>query len=571
MIIFNKISFKNFMSYGNVMTEIPLDNYHISVIVGRNGSGKSTIIAAICYALYGKPFNDANKSKIINSINGKNLLVELNINVNGIDYMIRRGQKPNIFEIYKNGNLIPQESSVHVYQDMLENQILKLNIKTLKQTILIGTASFTPFMELSANDRRAVIENVLGVEILSEMNQLVRVKESSNKNLIQEINTKINNIKIKINSEKDQIETITKMNNTNKEKYVQLIEEANKEIEETQIKVDQANAELEKLLPLKSKYDKVKELRNELKTRLSNINTLINKAKKELNFINSYESCPTCNQVITEMHKAMIKSKTDETIDSHKDEIEEISTKIKSYNELEVKLEKVIDTIYNININITKYNSRINYLSKSVKNYQTELDKPHESLDDINEHKQLIIELAQQAKDMLVERNKAVKESQLISDSMLLLKDNGIKSSIVNQYLPLINQKINQYLETFEFFLTVELDNQFNETIRARDRDIYSYQNLSQGERRRLDLAIILTWRYIISMRNDFNTNLLFVDELLESGLDADGIDSVMISLRNMMNTNIFIITHNQGIQDSRVDKYYKVSKENQFSVLEES
>lgn len=568
MITFEKIRFKNFMSYGGATAEFDLKSNQMTAILGENGVGKTSFINAISYALFGKSFNSVPKSKIINSINGKNLLVELDFTVNGVQYKVRRGMKPNIFEIFENGKLITQESSTKNYQEILENEILKMNIKNLTQTVLIGSSSFVPFMELSALDRRSVVENILGLEVITKMNELLKDKLSVNTQEYQQICSLVNNIKVRLESELNQVKLLSSVRKDTREKAQKIIDANTEEIKKAEETVKKCQEELEKIKPFEEKYAKLREYRMEVSKELSSISGLLKKNRKDLQFLENHATCPMCHQDIADEHKKKLGNTLKDEAKEFETKSSEIEEKIKKLDDMEEKLQKVLKKKEEISKIVTSNNTKITGWNRENVRLLKESEETT-TTDSIEEHKANIYRLSEEAKEKLEKKKTLLDKNQIMKFSETILKDSGIKSSIIEQYLPIINHSINKYLEKMDLYVKFSFDNQFNETIRARERDEYTYQNLSQGEKRRLDMSILLTWRHISEMISQTNCNLLVIDEILDSSLDQNGADSVLGMLRDMKNLNIFIVSHRQDVQDSRFDKYIKIKKVNQFSVVE--
>lgn len=527
MITFEKIRFKNFMSYGGATAEFDLKSNQMTAILGENGVGKTSFINAISYALFGKSFNSVPKSKIINSINGKNLLVELDFTVNGVHYKVHRGMKPNIFEIFENGKMITQESSTKNYQEILENEILKMNIKNLTQTVLIGSSSFVPFMELTALDRRSVVENILGLEVITKMNELLRNKMSVNLQEYQQICSLVNNIKVKLESELNQVKLLSTVRKDTREKAQKIINANTEEIRKAEETVKKCQEELEKIKPFEEKYAKLREYRLEVSKELSSISGLLKKNRKDLNFLENHATCPMCHQDISEEHKKKLGNTLNEEAKEFEAKTSDIEKKIKKLDGMEETLQKVLKKKEEISKVVTSNNTKISGWNKENARLLKESEETT-TTDSIEAHKANIYRLSEEAKEKLEKKKSLLEENQIMKFSETILKDSGIKSSIIEQYLPIINHSINKYLEKMDLYVKFAFDNQFNETIRARERDEYTYQNLSQGEKRRLDMSILLTWRHISEMISQTNCNLLVIDEILDSSLDQNGADSVL-------------------------------------------
>lgn len=568
MIIFKTIRFKNFQSYGNAWNEINLDEHQLTAINGVNGAGKTSVSNALTFALFGKTINNVTKSKLVNAINGKGLLVEVEFENNNTPYMVRRGLKPNIFEIYRNGELINQESHVNDYQKILEDQILRMNYQSFIQCAFIGSVSFVPFFELPAVKRREVVEALLDVQVLSVMNDILKTKVQSNNQQISDIEYKINTIKSRCDSEMAIIRSLRDARQNNIEKITNHILEKEKELE-THI------ASIEKLEKIVSNREKIETMsksftdsHNDLSVRQKTLAKALKDAQKELKFIESHDYCPICHQGIGEEHRTKISegfkksiSETQANIAQYESEASELAEKEKKFSIVYKKFTEANRQLANENYAVASLNREINRLKK-------ELETPLNN-EDIQSHEEKVKDYVLEAKEVVEQKKELYAEKGVLEQASLLLKDNGIKAEIVKQYLPIINRMINHYLETMEFYITVELAEDFSETIKARDRDVFSYQNLSQGERRRLDLAILFTWRHIANLKNSCSANTLILDEI-DQGLDLEGFNIVMRLFRSLENTNIFITSHRENVHEFPFDKVITMVKKNQFSVIEE-
>lgn len=569
MIVFKKIRFKNFKSYGNAWSEVDLNRDQLTAILGQNGGGKSTILDAINFALYGKSFNSAQKSKIINSINGKNCVVELEFETNGSDYKVIRGMKPNVFEIRRNDKLITQAANTKDYQSVLEKQILKMSMKNFTQTVLVGMASFIPFMELSATDRRTIIENILGVGILTTMNGLLKTKIQQNESELNGINHELAKIRIKLDSEKLLIETLKKNHSVNAEKIEAKIGKSEEEISKHEEKLKKLNEAYSKCGILSDNYKKFKDQETSLLSEKSALNSSIKSLNKDIKFVTSHDNCPFCKQGISDEHKRSISENLGKDVEETTKKLDEIAAKLEKMADKEKRFTEAMNKMNLVSSKISEENTAVTMLNREISSLRKELSKS-KALDDVKEHEDNVRSLAVDAKDRIETKRDLVQKNAIMSMASVLLKDSGIKTAVVNQYLPTINRLVNQYLADMDFFLSFELDSQFNETIKARDRDDFTYQNLSQGERRRLDLAILFTWRRIAMLRNSCATNLLVVDEVLDSSLDEEGINMAMNLFRSFKDSNIFVISHRETIQDARFDRIIRIKKERQFSVISE-
>lgn len=564
MITFHTIKWKNFLSAGNNFTEIPLDDAKNTLIMGHNGSGKSTFLDALCFVLFGKPFRKITKGNIVNSINQKNCVVEVEFTVNSKRYKIIRGIKPAVFEIHVGSKskmvMLNQDAAAKDYQEHLEKNILKMNFKSFTQIVILGSASFTPFMQLSAADRRAVIEDLLDIQIFSSMSTIVKNKLQINKEAIE-----INRVKaISKGENKSYIESTLKSLKTNSDqKLAALITKRDdldkkKEIETTRV------AELE------TKYQSMLEGDVDLKPlRVKHGKLLAYKANMEANkdhhindnkFFDESDKCPTCRQSIEESFKeTMIKrnqkkiadiddglNKIDVQIDSCLNEIEKIEQVLKAINEIRMDLASSKSSLNAVSVSIADVVEQINGLATSDKTTQ-DTERQLETV----EHD---ISTLQKEKEALLD------ERQYIDLATTLLKDGGIKTKIIKQYLPIINKHINKYLAKLGFFVNFNINESFEESIKSRYRDEFSYHNFSEGEKLRIDLAILLTWRQIAKMKNSVNVNILVFDEILDRAMDAAGTDEfikIMWDELSNKGTNVFVISH----KDVMVDKFQRVFK----------
>jgi DNA repair exonuclease SbcCD ATPase subunit len=558
MILFQKVRWKNFLSTGAHFTEIDFTKSTNTLIIGQNGAGKSTVLDALCFGLFGKPFRKINKPQLLNSINQKDALVEVDFEVGTKKYKVIRGIKPNKFEIYVNGVLLNQDAAAKDYQDVLESQILKLNFKSFTQVVILGSASFVPFMQLSASDRRAIIEDLLDIQIFSTMNGVVKDKLSINKDALTKVKYDIALLEEKIKMQLESIEEHKKHSDAEKAKKVD--ELASSQVQAIKLTKDNElinkhiNQLQSKVGDRKQKLDKKSKGLFQVKGK---IQTNINRNEKDIEFYESNHDCPTCKQSITpEWKQTQVNEKTTK-IGTQKTNLEEVEAELTRVNteieevtgllthisEHQSEITKNNATISAINSYITKLNREITELSTKVKSSEqdnvklTSLRKELES----NE---------QGYQTLLVDK-------QYYEYAGTLLKDGGIKSRIIKQYLPIMNKLINKYLSAMDFFVNFNIDENFNETIKSRHRDEFSYANFSEGEKMRIDLALLFTWRQIAKLKNSTNTNLLILDEVFDSSLDTVGTEEFLKLINEMgTDTNVFVISH-KG--DQLFDKFRSV------------
>mgnify|MGYP003328553174 FL=1 len=569
MITFETVRWKNFLSTGNVFTEIKLNQTSNALIIGENGAGKSTILDALTFALFGKPFRKINKPALVNSVNEKGCLVEIEFKTNGKDYLIRRGIKPNIFEIYCDDTLLNQDSASKDYQEHLEKFIIKMNYKSFTQIVILGSASFTPFMQLSPADRRVVIEDLLDIQIFSVMNVIAKQKLQENKELLEK-----NRLETTGKEEKKLFveKTIRNLKTNNEEKLAKLEEEYgqyNKEIKALETEIKDLECKQEELLEKTINHSSLKEKHKKLIALQSKIDTNLNRQIKEIQFYEVNDNCPTCNQSIEKSFKKLSiehrKTKTKELENGIKDitkNIDDCVDQIATIENIITEIQKIRTTISASNAKRSSFISNLNSIEDSIEHIKHS-DKL--LLDNVNELEAVNQELA----DLQKQKDDLLNDRAYIDTALNLLKDGGIKTKIIKQYLPVINKLINKYLSQMGFFVNFNINEQFEETIKSRYRDEFSYENFSEGEKMRIDLALLFTWRSIAKMRNSVNTNLLLLDEVFDSSLDLNGTDEFIKIMWTMVeDTNVFVISHKQDQLLDKFQKVYRFTKKQNFSSL---
>jgi DNA repair exonuclease SbcCD ATPase subunit len=557
MIIFQKLRWKNFLSTGNIFTEIDLNKNSTTLIVGENGAGKSTILDALTYSLFGKPFRKVNKPQLVNSITRKDTIVEIEFHIGLISYKIVRGMKPNIFEVYQNGSLLNQSAEMKDYQEILEKQILKLNFKSFCQVVVLGSASFVPFMQLPGGQRREIIEDLLDLQIFTTMNSLLKDKISNNSEKLADVvsEQKLVSEKIKIIKE----HMLEKQLNNEK-----LITNKLDVIDDTDSKIESLNASKEKLIEackvlqqktedeqkINSRIDKLRYLRHKIEAKLAILDN-------DIKFFEKHDNCPTCKQVIAEDFKIDVVSNKQKEIDDITLGLEKLTTQ---YDEASAKLSEIVDIVSQINTNKMEQYKVENTISSLIK-YRDQL---HSEIDNINTSQAIdedikITDLENELNDVAKRYNEVSEQKNIYIAISFLLKDTGIKARIIKQYVPVINNLINKYLSAMDFFVQFELDEEFNETIKSRFRDEFSYASFSEGEKMRINLAILFTWRAIAKLRNSVSTNLLIMDEVMDGSLDLSGTEEFLKILMNLTtDSNTFIISHKT---DQLYDKFANIIK----------
>jgi len=566
MIMFRKVRWKNLLSTGNYFTEMDLSGNSNTLIVGGNGSGKSTMLDALCFGLFGKPFRDINKPQLLNSINGKDCLVEVEFDAGNKSYKIIRGIKPNKFEIYCNGELVNQEAASRDYQEHLEKFILKLNYKSFTQIVVLGSASFTPFMQLKSGDRREIIEDLLDIQIFSTMNGLVKERLSNNKDLIAQKKHEIELATQKVELLKKHIVQL-KQNNDEKVKQHESEIEGNQGVVQTLHEelsglaqdVSTLTEQISGKIEVEDKVKKIGKLESQIETNLS-------KFQRDIRFFESNDSCPTCRQAIalefkeTELAELADKvqkcnhglSELEQKLNTEQQKLNVISEFQKQIQTKQVKIATINTTITETNKYIAKLRKQIELLSDSA----SATDKEEAELTIIKEQ---LTNLSTNLRDLIDEKTYYEAASNL-------LKDTGIKTKIVKQYLPVINKLVNKYLASLDFFVNFNLDEAFKETIKSRHRDEFTYNNFSEGEKQRIDMALMLTWRAVAKLKNSSNTNLLILDETFDSSLDANGTEYLMNILHMLEGVNLFVISHKGDVLQDKFANVVRFEKVKNFS-----
>ena len=568
MIRFETIEWKNFLSTGNTSNKVDFTQHSTTLIVGKNGEGKSTILDALTFVLFNKPFRDINRPQLVNSINQKNCQVTLTFSIGPSKYKVVRGIKPAVFDIYLNDELINQDAAAKDYQKVLEQQILKLNYKTFTQVVILGSASFVPFMQLPTGQRREVIEDILDISVFSTMNQLLKEKMIGTKDELSSIETEIRILteqakaqqtllKALQNSQLQNMQTI----NSKIEAHRTEVAEHTKKISLLGIQSQGVYAEMPNEVELTGNLSKVQ-------SAWTKMDAMVNQLDTHINFFSNNEVCPSCEQGIDHDHKEKIIGNLLTDKESHLSDMKTIKAAQDKLVETHTKLNDCLSKIKDINIEISTENSSIRILESAIAELENELNQAGLQTDIEPEKDKLkaIAETALTKNNAKVELQKTQKLQEIAS---VLLKDTGIKTTIIREYLPVMNKLINKYLSAMDFFVKFELDESFNEKIKARFRDEFTYASFSEGEKMRIDLAILFTWRQIAKMKNSVNTNLLILDEIFDSSLDVAGTDyflSIMDQLGE--NTNIFVISHKGDVLLDKFKNNIRFVKHNDFSTI---
>lgn len=568
MIKFRKVRYKNFLSTGNEFTEIDLSRKKTSLIIGANGSGKSTLLDALTFGLFGRAFRKIPKTALVNSINEKQCCVEVEFQIGRQQYKVMRSIKPNKFEIYRDGKMLHQDASVRDYQAVLEQQILKLNYKSFTQVVVLGSSTFTPFMQLNTPERRAIIEDILDIQIFSVMKDCLKQRSSSLRNEYNDIKT---NIKIGENKIQSQEESMKRLEENREEMISKLTADINEH--ETQVIEYKTNirADMENVKTCMNLISDEDSVRKSLQTMLSDEKDFENERRKfikELEFYDNNDECPTCKQDIESDHKDHIVSdrstnikELDQRLTQHSETIQKINVRLEEIN-------KVHEELGQTQRAIQKEQNLIDSNEQYIKKLETQIKGLEEQEHTENDKEQL--EKYRKALDVLQGMEQNASEQKHYHDlADILLRDSGIKTKIIRQYLPIMNKLINKYLASMEFFVQFELDEEFNEQIKSRYRDNFSYASFSEGEKMRIDLSLLFTWRAIAKLKNSVNTNLLILDEVFDSSLDEGGTDEFLKILHTLDdNTNTFIISHKGESMNEKFNNIIEFEKTNNFSKI---
>jgi len=569
MITFKKLRWKNFLSTGNNWSELDFQKAKTTLVVGQNGAGKSTMLDALSFALFGKAHRNISKAQLVNSINNKGCQVEVEFNVLGSDFKIIRGIKPNKFEIWRGETMLNQDSHAKEYQKILEQNILKLNHKSFHQIVVLGSSSFIPFMQLSAQNRRDVIEDLLDINVFSKMNGILKEKTSLLKDQIKDVTHLIEVNKTKQEAQKKYIRDVKAINKEQKEEKLKLIEDHRNEIETLNTANEGLSSYVESHLSATTEQKQDKENKvKELQTYQGKFQSDIRKLVKDVKFFESNDICPSCSQPITEETKQEHILEGKERAKQLQEALETATTSIakhvESISELDVLLEDCRQKQSEMHAN----NQSISQFQSAINRTQAEIDKLDNNVD---------MDQATDDLDALVADGNGLVEDKLTYNEQYnynlvmsqMLKDTGIKTKIVKQYLPVINKLVNQYLQILDFFVSFNLDEAFQETIRSRFRDNFTYDSFSEGEKQRIDLALLFTWRQIAKMKNSVATNLLILDETFDSSLDVDGVDNLMKIIYSLgEDTNVFVISHKGEMVDGKFAQKIEVVKEKNFSKI---
>jgi len=572
MIHFKKVRWKNLLSSGNKFTTIELDRSSTTLILGDNGAGKSTLLDALCFGLYGKGFRNLKKDLLVNSINNKDLLVEIEFSIGKKEYKVIRGAKPNKFELYVNNTLINQDASMRDYQDHLEKNILKMSHRSFTQVAILGSANFTPFMQLKPRDRRKLVEDLLDISIFSTMKLLLRKKVSDHNIEVKETEHEVEILEERINGLNSQLNALQKNRDEQIQKYESSIEETEANINSLLQRVDEKTEDVVEKKSLiedsTSQKDRLQQA-NELERKLSEN---YKKAIKDVEFYESNEECPVCKQGLEHEHKEKCIQERQEKADEIRSALSELSKQIEDTQNRLQDIREVQDAIEEVQRTIGLLQTEITSNQKYIKKIQSQIEELSKGISGGDEVSNKLTDSEDTLDKLLAKKQSLIDRTHYFEIAQLLLRDEGIKSRIIKQYVPIMNKLINKYLASLEFYVGFELDENFDETIKSRFRDVFKYENFSQGEKMRIDLALLFTWRAVARMKNSVNTNLLILDEVFDSSLDEAGTDDFLRLLNTLSEkTNAFIISHKGDQLYDKFEEVIRFEKHKNFSRIQVS
>ena len=569
MILFKTVRYKNFLSSGNVFTQIDLDRSKTTLIIGDNGAGKSTMLDALTFGLFGKPFRNVNKPQLVNSVNEREAVVEVEFLVGKKHILVRRGIKPNFFEIETDGTQLQQNANVRDFQEFLEKNVLKLNYKSFTQIVILGNSSFVPFMQLKAADRRDIIEDLLDIQIFSSMNNILKTYAIDNKIKIDETKLARDLLENKIDLKENYILQLKRKTKTLITKYEKDIKNSLDEKDSRIKQIDEINKSVEEFLNEVSDAKQVNDKHDKLTEYQRSILRNVDSEQKNISFFESNDDCPTCKQNIDHAfkHKEIIQKQ--KKIEEFKSAVDKIDGELDETRNRLSAIQSIQENIQNHQTTIQSINNGISVIDQYVKKQQENINHLEQDTGDINDERKKLKEYGKEFKEIEVQTEELIEEKFIHETARNILKDEGIKSRIIKQYLPIMNKLINKYLTQMNFFVSFNLDENFNEEIKSRYRDDFTYDSFSEGEKMRIDLSLLFTWRTVAKLKNSVNTNLLILDEVFDSSLDGEGTDEFMKIVNEQgTTTNVFVISHKGDTLSDKFRVHMKFEKRKNFSVI---
>ena len=566
MIKFKSISWQNFLSTGNTPITIKLDEYPTNLIIGKNGSGKSTLLDALCFVLFNRPFRIIKKEQMVNTINNGDCKVSIDFLVGTTPYKVIRSIKPNKFEIYQNDNLINQDASTIDYQKYLETNIMKLNYRSFIQVVLLGSSSYEPFMKMKARYRRDVVEEILDIKVFTQMDLILRSQQGDLAKKVTEVRHGKDLIEQKVSLQGQHLKSLKTHTNATEERNRAKREqnqEADRHYREELKKLNEDIAKQQEIIKFRPDVDKKSKQLSKLESKIENN---LETHKQTLEFFETNSECPTCTQEISSELKTEKVKEEKETISKLENGLKELLTEVTKVETQITQMDAVSKKMQELNIDITKINTSLEGIKKHSD--EVELDMLEgESVADLESE---LAKLNKELEDLSKELEKVEEQKSYVDVVREILSDKGARSKIIRKYLPIMNQLINKYLQSMDFFVSFTLDEEFNETVKSRHRDTFNYNSFSEGEKMRIDLALVFTWRTIAKMKNSASTNLLILDEIFDSSLDSSGTEDFFKIIGAMQNENVFIISHKGDILFDKFTNIIKFEKEHNFTKLEE-
>jgi len=567
MIVFKKIRWRNFLSTGNNFIEIDFQRSKTTLIAGENGTGKSTVLDALCFSLFGKTFRRINLPQLVNSINERDMVVEVEFTIGRKEFLIRRGLLPRLFEIYIDGQLLNQDSKSRDYQKYLESSILKLNYKSFTQVVILGSSTFVPFMQLTAADRRAIIEDLLDIQIFSTMNVLLKQRIFELKDDMQAADYKIELAKEKIGMHRTYIKKIKEKSKENIDKKKGEVKKASGQVKAIQVEIGELEQQIVALLADIKDKETVEDKLEYWEDLEKKINRNTHRTKEDIKFFEETDNCPTCKQPIDETFKTKTLDEKAEKIAEFEKALSDIAAEVQTTEERLSAINDVMTDIRSQETDVSERHTSISAITQYISKVQEEITELLDEEDVTDAEKAKLNSLREDLASYRKRRVELIDDRHYYEVAYNLLRDSGIKAKIVKQYLPVMNKLINKYLAAMDFFVQFALDENFKEQIKSRHRDDFSYGSFSEGEKLRIDLALLFTWREVARMKNSANTNLLILDEVFDSSLDAAGTEEFLKLLHSLVGkTNVFVITHKADILTDKFDAQIRFEKKKSFS-----
>ena len=569
MIVFKKITYKNFLSTGNIPIEIELNKSHTTLIVGQNGSGKSTLLDALCFVLFNKPFRMIKKEQIVNSINNADCVVEIEFNIGTKQYKIIRGIKPNIFQIYQDGTLINQDANSIDYQKYIEENIMRLNYRSFLQVVLLGSSAYEPFMKMKPRYRREVVEEILDIRVFGLMDLILRSQQSDLSRKTVDMRHRADLIQTKYETELNHFNALSDLNMNDLDGKKQVFIKNQEDSTKYSDNIEKLNKQIGYYKKDIEDKDKVEKKVNQLLKLEAKIETNLNTHQKSLEFFNNNDNCPICTQSIDQEFKVKKIEDTKTKVKTLSDGMKELLSELTNTELKLSEMNKISEKINELNINISKFETSLDEINKFSNRIHEEIKMLENKQTDGKEVKAQLEELNKQLNETKVERDRIIEQKNYVDILREILNDKGAKAQIIRKYVPIMNNLINQHLQAMDFFVSFHLDEEFNETVKSRFRDTFNYNNFSEGEKMRIDLALLFTWRHIAKMKNSTNTNLLILDEIFDGSLDGQGTDDFFKIITQLTKENIFIISHKGDILFDKFTNIIKYEKYKNFTRLQ--